>query len=179
MKIRHKRSSGSDKVELQMTPMIDIVFQLLIFFMLTLKIIEPEGDFNINMPIGAPSQAVNDEINLPDIKVRLIADEDGVMTSLRLGANDLLKKAGGDVDGAFQLLNVGILNLIGRPGNPLTKDIEVEIDADFALHYQYVIRAVSACTGRLQRKPDGTEEVVRYIEKIKFAAPRKEAGAGA
>ncbi len=35
-----------------MTPMIDVVFQLLIFFMLTLKIIAPEGDFNINMPLG-------------------------------------------------------------------------------------------------------------------------------
>ena len=39
-----------------MTPMIDVVFQLLIFFMLTLKILEPEGNFDINMPVsGQPT----------------------------------------------------------------------------------------------------------------------------
>ena len=43
------------KVELQMTPMIDIVFQLLIFFIITFKIVAPEGDFNIKMPLAAPS----------------------------------------------------------------------------------------------------------------------------
>ena len=45
-----------EKIEPQMAPMIDIVFQLLIFFMLTLKIVEPEGDFSINMPLGKPMQ---------------------------------------------------------------------------------------------------------------------------
>ncbi len=42
----------NEKIEPQMAPMIDVVFQLLIFFMLTLKITSPEGDFNINMPLG-------------------------------------------------------------------------------------------------------------------------------
>ena len=44
-----------DEEEMDITPMIDIVFLLLIFFMLTLKILAPEGDFNINMPIGQAS----------------------------------------------------------------------------------------------------------------------------
>ena len=56
MKLRHK--GEAEKIETQMAPMIDVVFQLLIFFMLTLKILAPEGDFNINMPIG---QAQADE----------------------------------------------------------------------------------------------------------------------
>ncbi|MCP4175481.1 MAG: biopolymer transporter ExbD, partial [Fuerstiella sp.] len=47
MKIRN-RNEGGEKIEVQMAPMIDVVFQLLIFFMLTLKIIEPEGNFDIN-----------------------------------------------------------------------------------------------------------------------------------
>ena len=51
MKIR-SRSGDGEKIETQMAPMIDVVFQLLIFFMLTLKIIEPEGDFSISMPLG-------------------------------------------------------------------------------------------------------------------------------
>jgi hypothetical protein len=35
-----------------MTPMIDVVFQLMSFFMCTLKIVAPEGDFDIRMPLG-------------------------------------------------------------------------------------------------------------------------------
>ena len=42
-------------VKPDMTPMIDCVFQLMIFFMLTLKFVQAEGNFDINMPArGAP-----------------------------------------------------------------------------------------------------------------------------
>ncbi len=74
MKLRN-RSSGPTKVEIPMAPMIDIVFQLLIFFMLNLKIVAPEGNFNINMPIGAPAAAAAEQ-NLPDIKVGIVSDRD-------------------------------------------------------------------------------------------------------
>ncbi len=53
MKIRN--THRPEKIELQMTPMIDIVFQLLIFFIMTFKIVEVEGDFNIKMPASAPT----------------------------------------------------------------------------------------------------------------------------
>ena len=165
MKIRNK--SEAEKIEPQMAPMIDVVFQLLIFFMLTLKIVEPEGDFNVNMPIGAPSAGNPDEPDLPDIKVKLQANEDGTLAGVFL--NQVSK---GNDDQAFQRLNNDILSIIGRPGNPLTKDIEVEIDADFNLHFRYVISAVGACTGRLDSKGD----IVRYIEKIKFAPPKAPPG---
>ena len=166
MKIRNK-SQGA-KIEAQMTPMIDVVFQLLIFFMLTLKIIPPEGDFSINMPIGAPSQATTD-VQLPDIKVRLIAARNGQLAELRFGQRNL----GNDPDVVFQQLNAEILKSIGRPGNPLTKDIEVEIDADYELHYNYTIQTVSACMGRYD---PSSERIIRYIEKVKFAPPRPPKG---
>lgn len=161
MKIR--RHGSEDKIETQMAPMIDVVFQLLIFFMLTLKIVEPEGDFNINMPIGAPAQSTNQDIQLSDIKVRLIADPvTGVLSDLRLGQRSL-----GNGNDAFARLNGEILRIIGQPGNPLMKDQEVEIDADYDLNYEFIIKAVSSCTGRMENG-----KLIRYIEKIKFAAPR-------
>ena len=166
MKIRKR--SNNEKIEAQMAPMIDVVFQLLIFFMLTLKIIEPEGDFNINMPIGAPSQANPDQPLLPDIKVRLRANEDGTLQQLSLGRSNL----GSDAR-AFDRLNMEILKMIGRPGNPLTKDMEVEIEADYNLHYGNGIQAVGACTGRLDSR---SKKIVRYVEKIKFAPPKRPAG---
>ena len=52
MKIRHIGTTD-EKIELQMTPMIDIVFQLLIFFIMTFKIVAQEGDFNIKMPLAS------------------------------------------------------------------------------------------------------------------------------
>uniref|UniRef100_A0A7C2PBX0 Biopolymer transporter ExbD n=1 Tax=Schlesneria paludicola TaxID=360056 RepID=A0A7C2PBX0_9PLAN len=163
-----KRDSGPSKVEIPMAPMIDIVFQLLIFFMLNLKIVAPEGNFNINMPIGAPSQSSPEEPNLPDIKVGLKSDANGNLTQLTLGQKNL-----GNDDAAFDRLNAEILKIIVRPGNPLTKDVEVEIAADYELHYKYVIRAVSKCTGRIDPQ---TKQMVRYIEKIKFAPPGKPRG---
>ncbi|MEC9149539.1 MAG: biopolymer transporter ExbD, partial [Planctomycetota bacterium] len=38
MKIR-KIGTAEEKIELQMTPMIDIVFQLLVFFVMTFKVV--------------------------------------------------------------------------------------------------------------------------------------------
>ena len=51
-KIMSKSATRSvdDKVAVDMTPMIDVVFQLLVFFALTLNVVEAEGDFRIRMP---------------------------------------------------------------------------------------------------------------------------------
>ena len=43
MKIRNRQEA--EKQELNMTSMIDIVFLLLVFFVMTFKIVELEGDF--------------------------------------------------------------------------------------------------------------------------------------
>jgi biopolymer transport protein ExbD len=154
-----------DKVDIPMAPMIDIVFQLLIFFMLNLKIVAPEGNFNINLPITAPSQAQNKDFNLPDIKVGLRSDRDGNLTQLTLGSKNL-----GNDNAAFERLNKEILQIIGRPGNPLTKDVEVEIDSDYETHYRFIVKAISSCTGRMDAQ---TKQIARYVEKIKFAPPHK------
>lgn len=163
------RSSGrkAEKIEAQMTPMIDVVFQLLIFFMLTLKIVAPEGDFNINMPIGAPSETQTDEPLLPDIKVRLVAAPNGELASLQLNRRDL-----GRGEEAFQRLNGEILHILGNPADPANDDIEVEIEADYHLNYRYTVQAIAAARGRINPK---TGQLVSYIEKIKFAPPRRPA----
>ena len=163
MKLRN-RLSGPAKIAIPMVPMIDIAFLLLIFFMLNLKIVSPEGSFNLNLPVGAPSAAAA-EHNLPDIKVGLVSDRQGNLIQLTLGSKNL-----GNDDLAFERLNKEILQIIGRPGNPLTRDIEVEIDADYETQYKYVVKAISECTGKMD---PGSKQVARYVEKIKFAPPHK------
>ena len=45
---------------------------------------------------------------------------------------------------------------------------EIEIDTDYNLRYEYVIRSITAVSGY----KDGNQ-VVKLIEKIKFAKPRQ------
>lgn len=158
-----KPSAGPSRVDVPMAPMIDIVFQLLVFFMLNLKIIAPEGDFNINMPLGM--SASENPNQFPDLKVGLRANADGSLAQLTFGGRNL-----GNDDAAFDRLNAEVLKVIVKPGNPLTKEVEVEIDADFNVRYEYTIRAVSKCTGRLDPQ---TKRIVRYIEKIKFKPSKR------
>lgn len=174
--MKFRGSKANEKIEAQMAPMIDVVFQLLIFFMLTLKIIEPEGDFTVNMPIGQ-KESPDDSPKPPVIKVRMVADSDGELSSLKVANKELFAGAPGvtqdeKASNAFQRLNSEILKQIGSPGNPLAEDQEVELDPDYVLNAKYLINAIGACRGRVERV-GGKTVMVDYIKNIKFAPPRK------
>jgi biopolymer transport protein ExbD len=160
MKLR--RTGGNvDKVEMQMTPMIDIVFQLLTFFLFSFKIAAPEGDFNINMPAaGTPAQNQLDD-SLP-IQIRLTANPDGTLGNILLRDRPLA---------SFDELHSQIIGIVGDDRGPgsVAEKTEVELDCDYNLKYEHVIRAVTAVSGYLT--DDGN--VVKLIEKIKFSPPKK------
>ncbi len=84
-----RRSHLVNKIDINMTPMIDVVFQLLTFFMLTLKTVVVEGDFNIKMPLGAAAGAA-DDIPLPPLQVRMTATPEGRLAGVRLGERTML-----------------------------------------------------------------------------------------
>ena len=160
------RGTGSEneKIEPQMAPMIDVVFQLLIFFMLTLKIIRPEGEFGINMPLSAASQQAADEPLLPEMKVRVRAGAGGELAGVELNGRNL----GGD-EAAFANLTASIRRIAGDPADSAARDeLSVEIDPDYGLDYRYFIRAIGAVSG--DRLPDGT--FVPLVENINFAKAR-------
>ena len=152
-----------EKIEAQMAPMIDVVFQLLIFFMLTLKITKEEGDFGINMPIGM-SNEVSNELPPTEIRVRLIANPDGTLSSVNVENFQY-----GNTPDVWARLNQKITGLAGQPTNGPNDDIEVTIDADYNLHYNNTIQAVSASTGKVING-----QPVRYVSKVKFAPPRRD-----
>ena len=166
MKIRNRSGEG-EKIETQMAPMIDVVFQLLIFFMLTLKIVEPEGNFDINMPLGKPQQSTVTDADLPPLKVRLIAGADGQLADLQFNQQSL-----GQGAAAFALLNDQVLKAVNslKAAGPENLDKqEVEIDPDFNLDYRHIISAISNCSGKMV---DG--KMIRYISRIKFAPIREQ-----
>lgn len=161
MRIRSSDDREEDKIELQMTPMIDIVFQLLVFFIMTFKIVTQEGDFNVKMPLAAASGSEVDPTAL-DMTLRLTANGEGDLTGIRL--ND-------KVLGNFDNLHLHVIDLVGGD-QPSTfrESAELEIDADFQLRYEYVIQAVTAVTGYRTEN----DEVVKLIEKIRFAPPKSQ-----
>lgn len=157
MKFESKR--GNDKAELQLTSMIDVIFLLLIFFVMTFKIAAQEGDFSVKMPIGGAGPS--DSANIP-IKLRLRSNADGELVDIVV--NESLS-FGND----WTKLRAFILERTGGNAPPTPEDgPEVEIDLDYNLRYENVIRAITAVTG--QRQGD---EIKRLVERIKFAPPRK------
>src|SRR2546430_16453846 len=84
MPLRIKKAGLSDKIPIEMTPMIDIVFQLLTFFCMTLKVSSMEGDFSIKMPLAAPRAGLPDPNQLPPIKIRMRPDAAGNLVELAL-----------------------------------------------------------------------------------------------
>ena len=158
MKIR--REVEQEKNELNMTSMIDIVFLLLVFFVMTFKIVEMEGDFSIRMPLAGSGSSSVDPTELP-LKLRMRADTNGNLASMSLNEIDL----GTD----FNQLRSNVASLVGT-GTPSADDKgpEIEIDTDYNLRYGAVIEAITAVSGY----KDG-DQVVKLIEQIKFAKPRR------
>lgn len=162
MKLRHSTGGLSDKVDIPMTPMIDIVFQLLIFFLFSFKIATQEGDFNIRMPVAGPASSTSLETDLP-IKVRLTADADGNLASIRMDDAVLPN---------FTALHEKVMSRVGTNAGPdAAEKIEAELDCDYNLKYRNVIGAVTAISGYVT--PDG--HIVKLIQKIKLSPPKKPA----
>jgi len=159
MKIRNRDNRSEDKIELQMTPMIDIVFQLLVFFIMTFKIVTQEGDFNIKMPLAAASGSEVDPTAL-DMTLRLTADADGELTGIRLNDSNF---------SGFAELHNHVISLVGgdQPDS-FRESAEIEIDADYQLRYEYVINAITAVTGYRTEE----NQIVKLIEKIRFSPPK-------
>jgi biopolymer transport protein ExbD len=159
MNLRRTATLVSDRVDIQMTPMIDIVFLLLIFFLFSFKIVAQEGDFNIRMPVAGPVSTTIDT-QLP-LKVRLLSDAEGNLTGIQLADRRVAN---------FAALREEVISIVGSDAGPgAAESTEAEINFDFDLKYRYVIAAVTAISGYVS--PDG--HIVKLIQKIKFSPLKK------
>ena len=138
-----------EKPKINMTPMIDVVFLLLTFFVLTFKIIVPEGDFNIRMSPMGQAQAVEDP-DIDSVRVRLVADANGLLSSIQLNDNNVEN---------FDLLRQRISALCSTK-----PDLEVVLHPDEHLHYEYFIQAITAVNGEWQEG-----RIRKICDNIKFA----------
>lgn len=153
------RTKAPEKIELNMTAMIDVVFMLLAFFIMTFKIVAPEGDFSVKMPLGqSSSQSV--ETNDP-IQVRLSSDASGHLANITLAGQPL-----GD---NFNQLRARIHKLSGVGDAPTkASDLIVELDPDNRLRYEYTIDAITAVSGFTR-----AGRTYPLVENIRFTARPK------
>ena len=162
MKFRHAVSGGDEKIELQMVPMIDIVFQLLIFFVLTFNPSVPEGDFSIEMP--QRSSDADDLPPVPFIHVRLIADSNRDLSRIVVNKSKTFEAD----DDPYGKLQNHIINETNKGSAAAQKDYrekaEVKIEADFNLKYQYTIRAITAVTAYT----NDNDDIIDLLHNIKF-----------
>jgi biopolymer transport protein ExbD len=156
-----RESKLADKIPIDMTPMIDVVFQLITFFMLTLKTVIVEGDFDIRMPLGARPDPVPPENPPVTVRVKMTAGPDGELAGISMNGSGV-----GDFEALRQKI-IGIVGVNTGPGG--AENTEVELDCDYRLKYINVVNAISAVSGMPQ--PDGT--IVELVKKIKFTPPKK------
>ena len=136
-----------EKPKINMTPMIDMVFLLLMFFVLTFRIIIPEGDFNVQMsPLG---QAQPLEVDTDTVLIRLLADDAGQLAAIQLNSEGIEH---------FELLRqrISAISLT----NP---DLEVALFPDDHLRFEYTIRAITAVNAEIHEG-----QIRRICGKIMF-----------
>jgi biopolymer transport protein ExbD len=120
-------------VEMQMGPMIDMVFLLLVFFMVTAKPIKQESDISLGLP-GTVS--AEETVDLPD-EQRIRIEDDGsiVLNDATLGSPD---------DAKLDAL-VATLKRFKESADANKSDALVTLDAaDGALH-QRIVDVLNAC----------------------------------
>ena len=188
MKIRGY-DKENEEIKLAMTPMIDIVFQLLVFFIMTYQVTTMEGDYNIRMPSAAAEPTLTEETLEDFLEVRLQADpETRFLQTIEVNygadrqvwnrsAFPVRPAPGEDLTAAplqqkrdsrkvFASLNQFVINIVGSgssdPGSG--SEIEAEIDADPALRYEDTVYSIEAISGY----KDDQKRIVKLIEKIKF-----------
>ena len=157
-------TSEPEEISINMTAMIDIVFQLLVFFIMTFKVVAQEGDFNIKMPLATLEQQQVIPDVLPDlITVKLRAGENGGISSINVDDGETFIDP--LVNKMYASLTDYVEQRLAGAGDPeAAKTTEVEFDIDFSLKYSYTVKAIESVSGRIL--PDGSRK--KLIEKIKF-----------
>ena len=148
-----------------MTSMIDIVFQLLVFFILTFKPLVQEGDYNVRMPLATTESSEIEDT--PDvIRVLLRAGDSGAIATIEVDDEVEVKTLTGEkVEDLYAQLNEFIDQKVSAGDDPEDGvETEVEFDIDSNLKYGYTVRAIEAVSGK---QLDGGK-VKKLIEKIKL-----------
>ncbi|MBX3441918.1 MAG: biopolymer transporter ExbD [Planctomyces sp.] len=145
LKRRHKRRN-SEAVELNLTAMLDMAFQLLAFFILTFRPDPPEGQLNLRLPppqpvavAGARPVGANESVDalagVESLIISAFATPAGEIESLAVGEGAV---------GNLRALDARLRAILGEPDMPFE---QIVIQVDSRLRYQALMEIVDLCTG--------------------------------
>ena len=88
MRLNKNTNAGDGKVELQIAPLIDVVFLLLIYFMVTASLIKKEADISFILPANVPQ---NEMADIP-LEVIIEIDPQGtvILEGMQFLATDIM-----------------------------------------------------------------------------------------
>jgi biopolymer transport protein ExbD len=130
MQIRRK---DVQTVEMQMGPMIDMVFLLLVFFMVSAKPIKQESDINIGLP-GTVAQ--EEALDIPD-EQRIQIQPNGQI---------LLNDQPMDTPQSAELPTLlGTLKRFKESADSNKTEALITIDADDTANHQRIVQVLNAC----------------------------------
>lgn len=165
MKFRGKKS---EPTAVDLTPMIDVVFQLMAFFVMTFKVTAMEADFNVKMPLSSNQQSEIDEVLPTILQVNLRAGPERNIAGIDIDSDTASTSFSGA--GMFRELTAFVESVLAGEGDPTSSpDVEVEFIIDPTLRYVWTVQAMEAVSGK--KLPDG--KVQRLVEKIKFRSPQQ------
>lgn len=144
---KRKKGVGGEQMELQLTSMIDVIFQLLIYFIITANFVVDEGVIKATLP---GDSAPTDSTDPPDppVNIYLSTSDDGVTYTIRVDSTP--------VDNPADLYNL----LAGRvQSKGMDTDDQVNIHAGGKVRWQHVVNVFNAC-------------VRADLEQVGFARPK-------
>lgn len=123
MKVPRRAASG--EVGFNMTPMIDVVFQLIIFFLVSSHLVRQEVQLKLPLPTAATGKDLKED-DKPRVTVNVLRDGTLLFAGRGLSAAELQ-------------------NRLGERIAELGKDVEVRIRSDRDVPYRYVEPIMLAC----------------------------------
>jgi len=126
MKLPTKATDNKGRLVIMMTPLIDVIFLLMIFFIMTLNFLVPEGILENRLPDQARTEKYEREKDWEVVKIHVARGREGPQIYLQerrvAGLSDLL------------------LNL-----HRLPRDIIVVIEPEAKVAYKHVISVFNTC----------------------------------
>ena len=133
-------SHSADKAEPNMTPILDMVFQLITFFMLVISFKESDFDKNLNLPVVGAATPAEEDTTVEDFV-------------LNLRAGDRLFHGGKEqpnIEGFISIESRRMRSVLEQDG--ANKEVTVVIRGDKSLKANFMLRVIDACkSAGLQR----------------------------
>ena len=122
------------KLELQVAPLIDVVFLLLIYFMVTSQLIKKEGDISFILPADVPQTQM---IDIPvEARIRINPDESIMLDGMHFPSSDRELVA-------LRTHIVGLRHMAVSQRSPFFVTLDPHAET---LHYR-IIDVMDACAG--------------------------------